>query len=156
QDSIMGKSPSVDRNRKSTRSSLRYLWPLIGLLMIAACVPERAVVSNNGAQLVQDVTIAPTTPAPTRMLSPTPSPIVIPVVTSELNSALQVVTVESSFVLVTPTLPPSKTPTETPTQTRTSTPTPRPTITPNLIVSTPIVIPPLSGNGVVPIPTAIG
>jgi hypothetical protein len=86
-------------------------------------------------------------------LSPTPSPIVIPISTSEPISSLQVVTLESSFVLVTPTLPPSKTPTETPTQTPTFTVTPLPSLTRYVLFPTPIPIPPLSG--VVPLPTAV-
>src|SRR5262249_42768792 len=103
---------------------------------------------------VQDVTLAPTVAVPTRILSPTPSPIVIPVSTADLTTPLPVVTLESSIVLVTPTLPPSKTPTETPTQTPTFTSTPRPSLTPYVLYPTPIPIPPLSG--VVPLPTALG
>src|SRR5262245_18380160 len=105
----MGKRPSI------CTKQIRAFWKPIGikilmvillLVLAGACVPERAVVPNGGAQLVQDVTIAPTIAVATRILSPTPSPIVIPVSTSELISPLQVVTVESDFVLVTPTLPP--------------------------------------------------
>lgn len=151
----MGKCPSIcTRHMQTIWKPLKFKLALFVLLLLeAACVPERAVVPNGGAQLVQDVTLAPTIAVATRILSPTPSPIVIPVSTSELNSALQVVTVESSFVLVTPTLPPSKTPTVTPTQTLTRTPTPRPSITPNFVISTPIPIPPVSG--IVPLPTAM-
>lgn len=132
----------------------RPLYGVVILLLLAACTPERAVIPNGGAQLVQDVTLAPTVAQPTRILSPTPSPIVIPVLTSELISPLEVVTLEASFVLVTPTLPPSKTPTITPTQTSTVTSTSRPTLTPNVFVATPF--PATTPNGVVPLPTAIG
>jgi hypothetical protein len=110
--------------------------------------------------LLQDVTLAPTTPVATRVLSPTPSPIVIPVLTStlpsELVSPLQVSSLEADFVLVTPTLPPSKTPTVTPTQSPTFTRTPvvPPTFTPGVLIVTAVAQPTI--NGLVPIPTAIG
>jgi hypothetical protein len=149
----MGERPSNCTKHSRFAVGLKILV-VTGLLLAAACVPERAVVPNGGAQLVQDVTLAPTIAAPTRVLSATPSPIVIPVLTLETTSVLQVVTLESSFVLVTPTLPPSKTPSVTPTQTATYTPTAHPTATPNLVFATPIPIPSQLG-GVVPLPTAI-
>jgi hypothetical protein len=135
--------------------------PFILLLLIialAACDPGQGTQRGNGPQLLEDVTLAPTTPAPTRVLSPTPPPIVIPVMTStldsELISPLQVATQEEDFVLVTPTLPPSKTPTLTPTITSTFTRTPVVTFTP--YYPYPLVQPTISGiSGLVPIPTAI-
>ncbi|HEX2906272.1 MAG TPA: hypothetical protein VHO69_05385 [Phototrophicaceae bacterium] len=91
---------------------------LLGLgLLLAACGPEQDLKRNSGPVLISDVTLVATTPAPTRVLSPTPSPIVIPVSTSEVEAGLKIVTLESDFVLVTPTLPPSKTPSQTPTKT---------------------------------------
>lgn len=152
----MGKRPagySKKNDSMRTFTAGGCIAVFLGLVLFTACVPERAIPPNGGAQLVQDVTLPAVTAAATRILSPTPSPIVIPISTSELISPLQVVTLESSFVLVTPTLPPSKTPTETPTQTRTFTPTARPTLTPNIFVPTPIAIP--SFAGIVPLPTAI-
>ncbi|MCA0452655.1 MAG: hypothetical protein LCI00_01605 [Chloroflexi bacterium] len=129
------------------------------LLVIAACSPERSAL-NNGPLLVQEVTLAPTTPAPTRVLSATPSPIVLEVSTVELGTPITTSTVRANFVLVTPTLPPSKTPTHTPTITPTATltPTSRPTqaVTNNGVVY--ITAAPIGGQpaGVVPIPTALG
>jgi hypothetical protein len=102
-------------------------------ICLVACTPE----ANNGdagLRLVQDVTLAPTTPAPTRVLSATPPP----VVTSELISPLEVVTLQADFVLVTPTLPPSKTPTQTPTITQTPTQTPTPTVTVTATATAPV------------------
>lgn len=110
----------------------RLLLMLMVLLtgVIAACGSDASNVTDNRPRLVQEITLAPTTPAPTRFLSPTPSPVIIPVSTSEIVSQLQVVTIDADFVLVTPTLPPSKTPTLTPTQSPTFTPTLPPTLTP--------------------------
>jgi hypothetical protein len=128
------------------------------MLGLAACDPGQGGGLSNGPQLLQDVTLAPTTPAPTRVLSATPSPIMIAVATStldsELISPLDVPTLDDGFILVTPTLPPSKTPTATPTQTPPFTRTPVATFTPYY----PYVasIPTVSGiSGLVPIPTAI-
>jgi hypothetical protein len=84
--------------------------------------------------LVGEVTLAQSSPAPTRVLSPTPQPIT----TSELVSPLEVVTLQADFVLVTPTLPPSKTPTQTPTFTRTPTVSPTPTITVTATATAPV------------------
>lgn len=134
--------------------------PIITLLLIVilvACSPERSAL-NNGPILVQEVTLAPTTPAPTRVLSATPSPIVLSVSTLELTTPIYTSTVRSNFVLITPTLPPSKTPTATPsiTPTRTVTPTTRPTeqsVSNGVIV---VTLVPTLASGVVPIPTAIG
>ncbi len=128
---------------------------LIGIGLVAfflvACDPagERL---EDGPRLVQDVTLAATTPAPTRVLSPTPSPIIIPVSTSELISPLNVPTSDVDFLVVTPTLPPSKTPTPTATMTVTRTRTSQPTWTPDFgfVPVLPTTIP-----GIVPIPTAL-
>ena len=96
------------------------------VLVLAACDLSNSPAADDGPRLVQDVTIEPTTPAPTRILSATPEP-TLP--TLEVLSPLEVVTVEADFVLVTPTLPPSKTPSETPTITQTLTTSPTPTTT---------------------------
>ncbi len=101
------------------------LWCVIIVLIGAACA-DSGRSSNSGPRLVQEVTIAATDPLPTRILSPTPSPIRA---TAEQVSPLEVATVEADFVLVTPTLPPSKTPTLTPTSTLTPTVTRTPTVT---------------------------
>ncbi len=137
---------------------IRPIMALILLITIGACSPERSAL-NNGPLLVQEVTLAPTTPAPTRSLSATPSPIVIAVSSVDLTTPMATATSKSSFVLVTPTLPPSKTPTQTPSITPSWTPTstPRPTQPPTAtnsvvyITATPFQ----SGGGLVPIPTAI-
>jgi hypothetical protein len=79
-----------------------------------------------GPRLVQEVTLQPTAIMPTRQLSPTPSPIAIPVATSGPN-LITIVASQPDFVLVTSTLPPTKTatltPSVTPTFTRTLPPT---------------------------------
>ncbi|MEO8608976.1 MAG: hypothetical protein ABI690_13895 [Chloroflexota bacterium] len=136
----------------------RPFFVLFVLVALAACDPGQSDRRGNGPQLIEDVTLAPTTPEPTRVLSPTPSPLMIPVMTStgssELVSPLEVSTLDADFILVTPTLPPSKTPTLTPTVTSTFTRTPPATVTPNY----PYVpdVPVVGGiDGVVPIPTAI-
>ena len=88
-------------------------------LLLTACSSNPSVNQNNGPILLQEVTLALTNALPTRPLTNTPSP-----TTSMLEVPQQVqITVESGFVLVTPTLPPSKTPTITPTITPTFTPT---------------------------------
>ncbi|MBI5669192.1 MAG: hypothetical protein HZC41_14400 [Chloroflexi bacterium] len=125
---------------------------LLLLLLAAACGPEQDIARGSGPVLLRDVTLVPTTPAPTRVLSPTPSPVSIPVSTSEVKSVLEVVTLESDFVLITPTLPPSKTPTATPTITSTPTRTPPARLTlpplPTLFVQPTAYIPPPIGNNV--------
>ncbi len=133
--------------------------PLIGfvlLIILVACSPERSAL-NNGPLLVQEVTLAPTTPAPTRALSATPSPIVIAISTSELTTPITSATFKSNLVLVTPTLPPSKTPTLTPTITPSWTPTftPRPPTATNSVNYITLAPPNSVSGGVVPIPTAI-
>ncbi|MBA3871561.1 MAG: hypothetical protein H0X30_20640 [Anaerolineae bacterium] len=132
--------------------------PLIGLaliMLLVACSPERSAL-NNGPLLVQEVTLAPTTPAPTRALSATPPPIAIAISTSVLTTPITTPTTKSNFVLITPTLPPSKTPTQTPTITPSWTPTFTalpPTATNSVTYIT--VAPNLTSGGVVPIPTAL-
>ena len=99
-------------------------------IFLGAC--DSQTTTNTGPQLVQDVTLMPTTPASTRVLSATPERTVIATLappTNEVLSPLQERTVDADFVLVTPTLPPSKTPTQTPTITQTPTYTPTPTVT---------------------------
>jgi hypothetical protein len=115
EDGVMGRRP-------------RFWWMIV-IGLVAACGSDASNVANNRPRLVQEVTLAPTTPAATRFLSPTPSPIVIPVSTSEIVSQLQIVTIDADYVLVTPTLPPSKTPTLTPTQSPQPSSTPLPTLT---------------------------
>lgn len=112
---------------------------LVIALALAACSSSTEGITNNGGpRLLQNVTLAPTTPAPTRVLSPTPPPVVIPVSTSEIVSPLQVVTIEANYLLVTPTLPPSKTPTQTPTITPTFTVTSTPSVTVTATATSPI------------------
>jgi hypothetical protein len=112
--------PSI---RANNRLPLGMMALLALLFVLAACDPAGGDRLDNGPILIQDVTLAAAAPTPTRILSPTPT--FIPIgVTSELVSPLQVPTIEVSFVLVTPTPPPSKTPTITPTLSRTPTPIP--------------------------------
>lgn len=102
------------------------------LMLFTACTTDPAL---SGPRLVQDVTVTPITPEAARILSPTPSPtpLALPVSTTEMESPLEVATVNVDFILVTPTMPPSKTPTPTLTPTYTITPsltlTPTPTVT---------------------------
>lgn len=137
----------------------RPLFALIIILIgVAACSPERSAL-NNGPLLVQEVTLALTTPAPTRVLSATPSPIVLEISKSELGTPITTSTLRANFVLVTPTLPPSKTPTFTPTITPTSTATPTARPTQTVVNNGVIYVTPVQNGmpaGVVPIPTAIG
>lgn len=133
--------------------------PLIGMIVLAvlvACTPNQAPF-NDGPLLVQEMTLAPSTSEPTRALSPTPSPLIVGASTIVLSTNVASPTFQSSFVLITPTLPPSKTPTRTPTVTvpppPTRTPPPRPTFSSNNGVATPFFIP--TSGGVVPLPTAI-
>lgn len=106
----------------------RWLWIPILLIGLIACQPDNRV-TIDGPVLVQEVTLASTDVRATRVLSPTPSPLVPVRPTSEVVSPLNQVTVDAQFVLVTPTLPPSKTPTVTPTQTQTPSVTPTTTMT---------------------------
>lgn len=97
------------------------------LFLLAACGSQSPAV-NTGPRLVMDVTLAPTTPVVTRVLSPTPLVTATPP-TREVLSPLELPTVDADFILVTPTLPPSKTPTQTPTITTTPTQSPTPSVT---------------------------
>lgn len=102
-------------------------YPLFFLLLIgvlAACTSDTSVAV--GPRLVQEVTLQPTAIMPTRHLSPTPSPIAIPIATSESNP-VTIVASRPDFVLITSTLPPSKTATMTPSVTPTFTATAPPT-----------------------------
>ncbi len=96
----------------------KWAWwfPLLAL-MLAACGAQ-VEREQGGARLVAERTLEPTQPLPTRMITATPTRGVTP----EIDSPLEQVTVDTQFVVITPTLPPSKTPT--PTQTPSPTPTP--------------------------------
>ncbi|MAS34629.1 MAG: hypothetical protein CL610_11525 [Anaerolineaceae bacterium] len=120
---------------------------LLLLVLLAACTSDPAI--NARPRLVGEATLNPTAVMPTRIATSTP--VVIPVVTSESISPLEVGTIEGSipdFVLITPTLPPSKTPTPTATISPTPTRTPPPTRTvppplfPTYVVATPGVVGP--------------
>jgi hypothetical protein len=105
---------------------LKRLWVVFIVLIVAACSGDP--VPEPGLRLVEQNTVAPSLPVPTRALSNTPS--VTPIAfDDEIQSPLEDVTVEADLVLVTPTLPPSKTPTTTPSITPTLTITPSPTMT---------------------------
>ncbi len=133
---------------------------LILLAALAACGPEQDI-TRSGPVLLRDVTLAPTTPAPTRVLSATPSPFNIPVSTSDGGTVLEVVTLASDFVLITPTLPPSKTPTLTLTITTTPSRTPPPAASlpplptvfaqPTAYIPPPVGYNPPVGGGVSPV-----
>ena len=103
------------------------------VLLLAACTTDS---TPQGPRLIQEVTLAPTDVVATRFLSPTVTQERI--VTPERLSPLNNVTVDASFVIVTPTLPPSKTPT--PTQTPTPTLTPTATMT-NTATATSFLLP---------------
>jgi hypothetical protein len=114
----------------------RPLLIIMAIVLVAACVPSQP--DQKGPLLVKEITLPPTTPVPTRILSPTPEPVIPIRSTSELISPLEMVTLEADFVLVTPTLPPSKTPTETPTITLTATRSPTPTVTVTATATAPL------------------
>lgn len=119
------------------------------LLALIACTPDRPAL-NGGPVLLQENTLSPMTASPTRILSPTPTPLFVPVAT-ETSSVLQP-TQRPGAERITPTLPPSKTPTRTSTPTRTPSATFTPSVTPNVSLPT---LPPTLPPGVIPIPTAI-
>ncbi|MBC7811443.1 MAG: hypothetical protein H7175_09855 [Burkholderiales bacterium] len=137
----------------------RMFFPVVVMMLaavsvvLAACGADQNLAARTGPRLVQDVTLAPTTPAPTRLLSPTPSPVIIPV-TSEIISPLEIVTIEADFELITPTLPPSKTMTLTPSMTPTLTVTVPPTITPPFTLTIPPTPSPIVIQAVI-YPTAV-
>ncbi|MDX1994930.1 MAG: hypothetical protein SF029_21285 [bacterium] len=136
------------------------------LLAIAACSPVATPTPISTRQLGQAATDTPT-PVPTDLRSAEPASSVspeatrsteavtpgTPVPTLEVNSPLQVATVEADFVLVTPTLPPSKTTTATPTLTQTLTLTP--TITPTITVTATATIPQFPTSVVTPVPAVV-
>ncbi|MDQ7025962.1 MAG: hypothetical protein Q9P44_10435 [Anaerolineae bacterium] len=94
-----------------------WVWyGVILVMLLSACTGDS---TPQGPRLIQEVTVAATNAVSTRSLSPTITQERI--VTPERLSPLNNVTVDASFVIVTPTLPPSKTPT--PTQTQSPTPT---------------------------------
>src|SRR5690349_82657 len=142
---------------KDIRMGKRPLIGLVLLMLLVACSPERSAL-NNGPLLVQEVTLAPTTPAPTRALSATPSPIVIAISTAELTTLISTpsATTKSNFVVVTPTLPPSQAHTHTPSTTSSWTPTitARPA-TATISVTYTARAPGEAPGGVVPTPTEI-
>ena len=114
-----------------------YAFFLILLWALTACLPQDEVVPD-GPQLVGQVTLTGLSPQMTsqpQIVIPTNNP-----VTPENASPLSDVTVDASFVIVTPTLPPSKTPTTTPTMTQTPTTTPSPTMT-NTSTATAFLLP---------------
>lgn len=115
------------------KSPLLVVFVMV-VLLLAAC--EGAINEPQGPRLVLEVTLPPSTYAPTRVLSLTPE--ALPEVTSELVSPLDMITLEANYVLVTPTLPPSKTPTLTPTITPTPSLTPTPTETVTATATAPL------------------
>ena len=118
---------------KSWRLKQWLLWGFI-IVVLAAC-GNTSQPRDSGPVLLAESTLAPTTPAPPRVITSTPEtmqiqPTITPTAhTGEILSPLDVATVDADFVLVTPTLPPSKTPTFTPTFTATPTTSPTPTVT---------------------------
>lgn len=114
---------------------MRLLLVVLFALLLASCGRNDGVI-ENGPRLISEVTLPPVTFAPTRALSPTPSP----VNTKETEVPRVITLTQTDFELVTPTLPPSKTPTVTPTITPTRpSPTPAPTL--NLQAQEPVLVP---------------
>jgi len=118
---------------------LRWGWLLIvvAISLLAACEPQPNI--TDGPQLVRQVTVGPTDLLATRAITDTPMPTAT-INATENISPLAGVTVDSQFVVITPTLPPSKTPTPTATFTPTLTPTPTNTPT-SLPTSTTFLLP---------------
>lgn len=126
----------------------KHLWVML-LGLLTACAGNTDL-GGGGPRLLQDVALEPTTPGPTRELSPTFTselPTLNPAITSERQSPLQVVTIQADFVIVTPTLPPSKTPTQTPTITV----TPSVTLTPTLTVTSSLTAPVFPTSIIIPV-----
>lgn len=128
-----GVRGKTKHDRRKTYSSHLLFLALLALFALSACATDP--MGSDGPRLLEEVALEATTPAPTRILSPTPSreggaaePTPITMM-SELLSPLEVVTIEADFVVITPTLPPSKTPTVTPSNTSTPTITPTPSLT---------------------------
>lgn len=112
----------------------RPFWIIFFAVFFAACSNASQIVGNDAPRLLEDVTLPPTTPTVTRVLSATPTPAPPQASTP---TPLQVVTIQSAnVVLITPTLPPSKTPTNTPTPLPTATNTPPATATSFVIIAT--------------------
>src|SRR5829696_1945124 len=101
------------------------LLPILLLLALVSCQPNE-VVFEDGPRLISEVTLPPVTLAPTRALSPVPSP---QSTRRPTDPPPEITEIASNFELITPTLPPSKTPSITPSVTDTpeETPTRRPT-----------------------------
>lgn len=132
---------------------MRCICLLLLIMLLAACQPQ-VEPRIDGPVLIQEITLAPTDITPTRVLSPTPSPLAFTSTPAVVNglSATPTVLVGENVVVQTSTLPPSKTPTATPTLTRTLPPLPPPTL------ALPTALPTVSNlpQGVVPIPTPVG
>lgn len=132
---------------------MRKILVIVLGVILAACSSTPTTPQQTGPVLLEEVVLEPTIPVPTRILSPTPSR---PAPTSEVQSPLEIVTIQADFVLVTPTLPPSKTPTSTPTITYTPTITPSPTVTVTATATRPLfptsVIIPITADAAVPLP----
>jgi len=98
--------------------------------MLASCADTREVADRP--RLIAQNTLVPATmvsaSAATSGVTTIAEATLVQPPTAEIQSPLEMVTVEAEFLLVTPTLPPSKTPTTTPTLT----PTPTVTISPTL------------------------
>lgn len=105
-----------------------FLFSMIVMSGMIGCSSSPTVNQSGGPILLQEMTIAPTAAVPTRPLTNTPSP------TTSFETPPPIVTIESGFMLITPTLPPSKTPTMTPTIT--ATPSITPIIIPTLLPTT--------------------
>jgi hypothetical protein len=130
---------------------LRQAWiGILGLLLLVGCGGEQSAM-NSGPVLISEATLGVTTPLPTRVLSPTPSPVSLVVITSTVDPALPT---RSNLQLSTPTLPPSKTPSVTPSLTATFTEAPRSSATPNVIYVLITATPGIPAQGVLPLPTA--
>lgn len=141
-------SPAGTRHTASTRRMRRFK-PVLGiliLLVLAACGGGSPTRVHDGPVLLEDVTLAPTTPAPPRAFTETPTP----APTFPTQTATQPL-VDAVTVPVTPTLPPSRTPTDTPTHTPTVTPsnTPVPTLTP--WPTSPPALPPFATSMIIPV-----
>src|SRR5688572_5792555 len=106
------------------------MWRLLALalvlLALASCRTSE-VVFEDGPRLISEVTLPPVTLAPTRALSPVPSP---QSTRQPTDPPPEITEIASDFELITPTLPPSKTASITPSVTDTpeATATMRPTI----------------------------
>ncbi len=117
---------------------------VIALAAVAAsaCTSAASPMRDTGPRLVQDVTLPPpTTPwqISTPVVPATATPLIAISQPTEASTPIQVVTIDSGFVLVTPTPPPSKTPTSTPTHSRT--PTSTPAFYPLLIPTVSLLVP---------------